>query len=155
EIIAKVMNDPPTPPRAIRPEVPVDLEAICLRAMEKDPAHRYPTAQDMADELQRFLAGEALKGLPTRAERTRRWVRRHRTRFAFPAAAVLVMVGVVVVMRSFAPEAPPDPAEAIRREVAAGKPARLLDANGQPRWAAWPLAPAELTGTPDDGGTCS
>jgi eukaryotic-like serine/threonine-protein kinase len=49
---------PPVPPRQLQPQVPRDLEAICLKCLEKDPARRYPTAQTVADALRRFLDGQ-------------------------------------------------------------------------------------------------
>ena len=48
-------NGHPQPPRAINPQVPADLEAICLKAMAADPAARYATAGELAADLRRFL----------------------------------------------------------------------------------------------------
>jgi serine/threonine protein kinase len=55
EILRKVQTEPPAPPRRLNPAVPRDLEAICLRCLKKDPASRYPTADKLAEDLQRFL----------------------------------------------------------------------------------------------------
>jgi serine/threonine protein kinase len=53
-----IRSCPPRPPRELRDDVPAGLEAICLRCLEKDPASRYATAAELADELSRSLAGE-------------------------------------------------------------------------------------------------
>ena len=51
-------------PRRTNPAIPRDLQNICLKALEKDAAGRYTTAREMADDLQRFLAGEAVQAEP-------------------------------------------------------------------------------------------
>jgi serine/threonine protein kinase len=58
EILLQVAANEPQPPTDLRPDLPRDLEAICLKCLEKDPKHRYATAGDLADDLQRFCAGE-------------------------------------------------------------------------------------------------
>jgi WD40 repeat protein len=60
EVMARVQAQEPTPPAQVRPGVARDLEAVCLKCLEKDPANRYPTAGALADDLRRFL-----DGLPT------------------------------------------------------------------------------------------
>ena len=58
ETVMQVLDAEPAPPRLLNPQVPRDLEAICLKCLRKDPKRRYSTAQQVADELQRFLEGE-------------------------------------------------------------------------------------------------
>ncbi len=65
-----VVRDRPTPPCAAVPDLPREAEAICLRAMEKDPAARYPSARGMAEEIERFLAGGTV---PRRRSVSWRW----------------------------------------------------------------------------------
>jgi serine/threonine protein kinase/WD40 repeat protein len=55
-----VQNRPPTPPHRLNPAVPASLEVICLRCLEKDRERRYPTADALAEELGRFLAGQPI-----------------------------------------------------------------------------------------------
>lgn len=75
--LARVMNDDPVPPSFYRPGIPRDLETICLKCLRKEPHQRYATAQELADDLGRFLAGEAIAGRrPSRVSRAVRWVKR-------------------------------------------------------------------------------
>ena len=65
ETIQLVVNEDPAPPRSVRADIPRDLEAVCLKCLAKDPQRRFKTAGELADELARFMAGEAV--LTTRA----------------------------------------------------------------------------------------
>ena len=58
ELLMMVIHDEPTPPRDHNAQCPRDLEAICLKCLEKDPEDRYASAQELADDLTRFLNGE-------------------------------------------------------------------------------------------------
>ncbi len=96
------------PPRAVQPGVPRALEAVCLKAMALRPGDRYGGALDLAAEVERWLADEAVSAdrEPLR-ERARRWVKRHRTLVTGAAAALLVGVvslGVAAALLSAANE---------------------------------------------------
>ena len=65
----------PDPPRELRPEVPKELETICLKCLEKSPQDRYPSAAALADELDRYLQGEVIDATSL-IPRLRRWNRR-------------------------------------------------------------------------------
>jgi serine/threonine protein kinase len=88
----QVMNVEPAPPRQREPGLPRDLETICLTAMAKSPAHRYPSARAFAADLRRFLKGEPIQARRAGiVERVVKWSRRR------PAALALVAVVAVVV----------------------------------------------------------
>jgi serine/threonine protein kinase len=56
--LEQVLHAEPLPPGQIQAGLPQRLEAVCLRCLRKDPAERYPSAEELAEELRRFLAGE-------------------------------------------------------------------------------------------------
>ncbi len=77
DILVKVVTDDPVPPAQLRPEVPAALECICLKCLEKEPSRRYDSAAALADDLARFLAGEAPEAQPVPEwERHGQWARR-------------------------------------------------------------------------------
>jgi WD40 repeat protein len=89
DTLRRVLQDEPVSPRKLTPEISRDLEAICLKCLEKSPHKRYSTARDVADELDRFLQGQPTQARPLSAlERVARWVRRR------PAAAGLLAAGI-------------------------------------------------------------
>src|SRR5205807_7786211 len=76
--------------------IPADLETITLKALAKEPAERYATAKELADDLRNWLEDRPIQARrPTLSERASKWARRHRP---FVRAAVgLVVLGLVLL----------------------------------------------------------
>ena len=93
EVLRAIAEDPPKEPGSIRRDIPRDLATICMKAMEKDPARRYATALELADDLNRFLADEPILArrvaLP---ERCWRWCKRR------PAVAASIVLSAIVLV---------------------------------------------------------
>jgi len=100
--LQKILFEDVAPPSNLQPEIPRDLEAICLKCLEKAPNHRYATAVELAEDLRRFLDGRPIVARPvTLWERSWRWCRRNpklATVSAALAATVLAAVSAFVGM---------------------------------------------------------
>ncbi|HEX5270356.1 MAG TPA: serine/threonine-protein kinase [Gemmataceae bacterium] len=94
ELLAKVVGAPPPKPREINAAVPPDLQTICLKALAKEPARRFATAEDFAEELGRWLRQEPLKTRPPRlGEVLWLWASRNRpTAWAIGVSAVALLL---------------------------------------------------------------
>jgi predicted Ser/Thr protein kinase len=89
--LLEVLEAEPAAPRRLKADIPLDLETICLKCLEKSPSARYPTARALAEELDRFLKGEPIQARPASAIRkTVSWARRHPGTLAALAALVMV-----------------------------------------------------------------
>jgi tetratricopeptide (TPR) repeat protein len=96
DTLLQVIHDEPVPPRRLQPGVPRDLETICLKCLQKEPARRYATAEALADDLQRFQAGEPIRARPVGPlGRGWRWCRRN------PAVAALTTLTALVFVAGF------------------------------------------------------
>ncbi|HOX00825.1 MAG TPA: protein kinase [Candidatus Paceibacterota bacterium] len=94
DTLEQVLNSDPVAPRLLNPGLPLDLETICLKCMEKEPARRYASAQAVADELDRFLQQEPILARPPgHLGKAWRWCYRQPVRASL-VAALLVMFGL-------------------------------------------------------------
>lgn len=104
ETLRQAQESEPARPSILNRLVSADLETIVLKCLEKNPERRYVTALQLADDLKRFLSGEAIAARPiSRVERGRRWCRRHATLsvavFLITALAIGSLVAAVAIAR--------------------------------------------------------
>jgi serine/threonine-protein kinase len=98
-LLLAITTADPRAPRRLRPQVPRDLDTVCMKCLEKEPDRRYPSAAALADDLARFLEDQPiLAQRPTFPQIAARWARRHRT--VVWAAALASLVGLVVLAGS-------------------------------------------------------
>ncbi len=136
-VLANAMHFDPPPPRSLRPYLPAELEAICLKAMAKKPKDRYADCQAFADDLGRWLDKQRPEARPAgTATRLARWSRRHPAVAAVAALPVVALLGAlawfVAKPRETTPVAtntpppkqpvevsPPNPVELAQKKLAA------------------------------------
>ena len=93
DTLQQVRTQEPIPPSQFQPKVPRDLETICLKCLQKDPAKRYATAADLGEDLRRFLANESILARPvSRAESLWRWCLRNPRVAALSGVVAVLMV---------------------------------------------------------------
>jgi serine/threonine-protein kinase len=133
--LEQVRRQEPAPPWRWRRGLPRDLAAVCLKCLEKNPAHRYPSAEALADDLERWLAGKLTPpptlGWPARA---RRALRRR------PWAVAVAALGLLAALAAGATWALRDPDAAVKQiesALARGEAVTLLGETGAPRWYRW------------------
>lgn len=92
-ILVALASEDPAPPRRLRPGIPVDLETICLKCLEKSPSQRYQSATELKDELERFRRGEPILSRPIGwQEKSWKWCRRNPLLAVSFATTFLILV---------------------------------------------------------------
>ncbi|MEZ6041752.1 MAG: serine/threonine-protein kinase [Planctomycetaceae bacterium] len=115
-ILQQVCERIPTPPGILQPDIPRDLQTICMKCLEKRPQDRYPTAKAVAEELGRFLRGESIQARPQSVfYRGFRWCQRNVALAALLCSVVVLAIGLIgsSIVRSV------ENARALERERAA------------------------------------
>ncbi len=106
ELLKQIAFDEPLPLRKIDASVPPELQTIVQKAIRKNPDDRYGAAQELADDLQRFLDNRPIIAKPpTLAERAHKWMRRHQTLMAAGAMLLLLTaigsaVGTILILQA-------------------------------------------------------
>lgn len=102
DTLVQLQSKEPVPPTQLIPNLPKDLETICLKCLHKDPNGRYESADALADDLTRYLNGEPILARPVgRVERTWRWCRRNPVIAGLTTAVVVAMVAGTLVSTIF------------------------------------------------------
>ena len=97
-IIEQVKTAEPVPPRRLNASIPIDLETVCLKCLEKEGARRYASAEELALDLRRFLGGEPVRARPVGPfGKGVRWMRRHPLAAALAALSFVMLMTVVAV----------------------------------------------------------
>jgi serine/threonine protein kinase/Flp pilus assembly protein TadD len=100
EVITRILTEDVLPARSRNPRVPLDLETICLKALEKNPHQRYQTAAEMRDDLQRFLQRTGIRARrASSVQQAWRFVRRRRVAATLAISAVIVAALSVLLLR--------------------------------------------------------
>src|SRR5947209_4147706 len=96
QTLQQVLAGEPVPPRLLNPRIDRDLETVCLKCLQKDPRRRYGTAEELADDLGRYLRREPIRARPAgRVERAWRWCRRNPRTAALGAVTGLALLAAL------------------------------------------------------------
>ncbi|MEO6593830.1 MAG: serine/threonine-protein kinase, partial [Planctomycetota bacterium] len=99
-VLKAVLENDPKPPSRLRRDLPAPIEAVVGKAMARDPAHRYGSALELAEDLERFLRGDrVLARLPGPLRRGLRWCAQRPLQTVLLAAVILLSIGALVLVR--------------------------------------------------------
>jgi serine/threonine-protein kinase len=144
-LFQRIARADPDRPRAVQKGFDPALEAVLLKCLEKDPAQRFATAGELADELARWLNREPTRTQPAgRLDWVGRAARRYPGTLALAVVALLAVVGVAAALILRDPERP------LRRELRAGQPVVLVPERGEPTFSE-AVVGTPVTSLTDDG----
>jgi WD40 repeat protein/serine/threonine protein kinase len=96
DTVLQVLHEEPIRPLRLRPDLPLDLENICLKCLEKEPSRRYASAAELADDLRRFRCGEPVRARPVGTlGRAWKWSRRH------PLVTAILLTSLLISLTAF------------------------------------------------------
>ncbi len=99
DTVLQVLHREPISVTDLQPNVPRDLDTICLKCLRKEPSHRYSSASELADDIQRFLRGEPINARPRgTGEKVWRWIRDHPVPSGLVAAGVLAPFAALIIL---------------------------------------------------------
>jgi WD40 repeat protein/serine/threonine protein kinase len=103
DVLLQAQTAEPIAPRRLNPRIPMDLETICCKCLEREPGNRYASAEELAADLRRFIADEPIHASPvSKFEKSRRWAcRRPALSMMTGALLVAVVVGMTGVLREW------------------------------------------------------
>jgi WD40 repeat protein len=117
EVLRQIAFEEPRPPRRINKSVPAELETIVLKAMAKNPEERYASAQELADDLKRFLEDKPIRAKrPSLRQRAVKWTRRHKTVVRASVVVFALAVAALAVSTVFIWQANESLRQSLERE---------------------------------------
>jgi serine/threonine-protein kinase len=135
--LTRVLHDEVVPPRKLRAGLSLELEAVCLKCLEKNPARRYASARELGEDLRRWRNGEATRVRPWSWRR--RLARRLRRHWKPIAAALFVLLTAGAFLFTFVLSSPEyrerRAMERVDRAIQSGERVVLIGPTGPPKWA--------------------